>query len=339
MARTPKPWYRKDRQAWFVTINGERHNLGPDRKTAHLQFHDLMRKPYKPVVRPELVIALIDRFLDWVQKHRAVDTYIWYQSRLQLFASKYPELALEDVKPYHVQDWIDEFELSSGSKRNYARSIVRCMNWCEEQGLIDRSPLAHFKKPRGGKRDKVISAEEYAEILAAIRNDAFRDLVIFIWETGARASECLGIEDRHADLLESRIVFPIDEEKMERAPRIIYLNESAKAIIARRMCRGHIFRNSVGSPWTTNTVNCAFIALQIRMGRGASPSEAQIRSAAKKLAPTRLVKGKVVKKTEREKYVEARRKLMYLLACQNASKICLTNFRHTWCSQCVEKWT
>ena len=27
MPRQPRPWYRKDRDAWFVTIDGTRHNL------------------------------------------------------------------------------------------------------------------------------------------------------------------------------------------------------------------------------------------------------------------------------------------------------------------------
>ena len=48
MARTPKPWFREDRQSWFVTINGERINLGPDEEEAKRQFHELMARPPKP---------------------------------------------------------------------------------------------------------------------------------------------------------------------------------------------------------------------------------------------------------------------------------------------------
>ncbi len=42
MPRDPKPWFRKDRDAWFVTINGRRYNLGPERDAAHDRFHELM---------------------------------------------------------------------------------------------------------------------------------------------------------------------------------------------------------------------------------------------------------------------------------------------------------
>ncbi len=339
MARTSKPWYRKDRKAWFVTIEGERHNLGPDRKLAHQQFHELMRRPEKPAVQPSLLVVLGDRFLDWVEKHRSAKTYIWYQSRLQLFTKRYPTLQADCLKPFHIQEWIDSFDLSSGSKRNYARAVTRCMNWCEEQGLIERSPLAHFKKPRGGKRDKVISADEYAAIRQQIRNDDFRDLVMFIWETGARAAECLAIEPRHVDHTNSRIVFPVSEEKMERAPRIIYLNAAARGIVERRMTAGgkNVFSNTAGAAWTTESVNCAFISLQIRLGmasikkKGLAVSDDEVREFAATLQPQRKVRGKTVAKTERELLNEARRKLTYKLACLHASKVCLTNFRHTWC--------
>ena len=337
MSRIAKPWYRKERKAWFVTIQGERHNLGPDRKQAFQKFHELMRQPAKPVEQPDLLIVLIDRFLEWVETNRAPDTYLWYQSRLQLFATRYPDLRADCLKPFHVQQWIDSFRLSSGSKRNYARAITRCMNWCEEQGLIERSPLAHFKKPRGGKRDKVISADEYTKILLNIRNDDFRDLVMFIWETGARAAECLAIEPRHIDRPNSRIVFPVNEEKMERAPRIIYLNAAAQSIVDRRMNGRHIFTNTGGKPWTTEAVNCAFVGLQIRLGKsvikeqGLTVSEDEVKTFAATLQPTKRANGKPVAKSESELLMEARRKLTYKLACKHAPKVCLTNFRHTWC--------
>jgi hypothetical protein len=53
-------------------------------------------------------------------------------------------------------------ELSSGSKRNYCRSIVRCTNWAEEQGYVLRTPLAHFRQPPGGSKELVVTREQYA---------------------------------------------------------------------------------------------------------------------------------------------------------------------------------
>jgi integrase len=257
MARTPKPWFREDRQSWFVTIDGKRQNLGPDKTKAHQKFHELMSKPVqKRVVLPASVAVLVDQFLEWVQQHRAPDTYVWYQTRLQLFVRKWPDLLITELRPFHVQQWIDGYKVASGTKRNFARSIMRCMTWCEEQGLIDRSPIRFFKKPRGGKREQVISPAEYKAILGCFKRPFMRDLLTFAWETGARAAEILDIEDRHCDLINQRIIFPVDEEKMERAPRVIYLTETAERIIRRLMRQGKLFRNSDGLPWTTDAVNC-----------------------------------------------------------------------------------
>ncbi len=44
MARTPKPWFWKERGCWFVTIRGERKNLGPYKKQAIVAFHELMNR-------------------------------------------------------------------------------------------------------------------------------------------------------------------------------------------------------------------------------------------------------------------------------------------------------
>ena len=56
---------------------------------------------------------------------------------------------------------------------------------------------------------------------------------------------------------------------MQRIPRIIYLTDTAEKIVHRLALKcpeGTIFRNTDGRPWTTESVNCAFVALQTRMG-------------------------------------------------------------------------
>lgn len=43
--RDPEPWYRKDRDAWYVTIRGKRHRLASGREgrdKAKAAFHRLM---------------------------------------------------------------------------------------------------------------------------------------------------------------------------------------------------------------------------------------------------------------------------------------------------------
>ena len=78
MARTPRPWFWKKRQSWFVTIAGKRHNLGRDRHLAKQRFHELMAKPVKREVASDSVAAIIDSFLEWTKSNRSEATYGWY---------------------------------------------------------------------------------------------------------------------------------------------------------------------------------------------------------------------------------------------------------------------
>src|SRR5262249_35781110 len=155
-----------DRRAWFVTINGTRIDLGRDKKAAFETFHRLIAEPRRLAAPSGALVALIDLFLDWCQKHRAPDTYEWYRYRLQRFAEAQPTLAVRDLRPYHVQQWLDGLEgLSSGSKRNYCRAIKRALSWALRQGLIDANPIAHLEQPRAGKRERVVSQAEFDAML------------------------------------------------------------------------------------------------------------------------------------------------------------------------------
>lgn len=45
MPRFPKPWWRSERNAWFVQVGRRQVNLGPDREEAFAKYHELMRQP------------------------------------------------------------------------------------------------------------------------------------------------------------------------------------------------------------------------------------------------------------------------------------------------------
>jgi len=347
MPRHPKPWYWQARRCWCVTLHGVRHNLGPDKAAAFDQFHRLMTQPKeKRVVRGDSLVAIIDAFLEWSRKHRSPHTYEWYRYRLQRFAEIHPHLNASQLRPFHVQEWLNSLDgLSSGSRRNHCRAIKRTLQWAFQQGYVDHNPIAHLEQPAGGKREQVISPAEFETMLTLIPDQDFRDLLLVTWETGCRPQESLGVEARHVDLTHSRWVFPQTESK-GGIPRIVYLTGSALDITRRRMARfaqGKLFRNSNGQAWTTDAVNCAFIRLQIKMGRqemqkrGIEVKESAVRELARRLAPTRLAAGVPVAKSKSELFGEARRKLATRLACSLAQKYSLYALRHSWATHALER--
>lgn len=212
MARQPKPWFWKARNAWFVTIDGQRHNLGADKKLAQEQFFQLMRQPKQGRMAPQDLAAIIDTFLDWVQKNRAPDTYEWYRYRLQRFVEANPNLRAVDLRPFHVQQWVDGYpQFGATSRRNYLRSIRRCCSWALKQGYLENDPLTHLEIPAAERKDILITADEFAAIISFCRHQTFADLVTTTWEIGCRPQELLRVESRHVDLENCRWVFPRPE--------------------------------------------------------------------------------------------------------------------------------
>lgn len=347
MPRQPKPWFWKQRGQWVVNIDRKRHYLGPDRKQAFEAFYALMRQPAnRPRVSAESVAAIADAYLSWVEKHRSPDTYEWYRYRLERFCQRYPELTVGQIKPYHVQEWVDEYQIAKTTKRNYLRAVKRAFIWALKQGYIEANPIANLEVPSAEHREIVISEEEFERILQHAGHDSLRDLIIVTRETGCRPQESLRVEARHVDMVHKRWVFPISEAKGERVPRVVYLTDRAFEITQRAMSAypsGKLFRNSAGGAWSPDAVNCAFDRIQRRMAkeemnrRELVITKEQIAEFIPSLSPTKVALGKVVKKTQAELRHEAKRKLTERLARDLVPRYSLYAIRHSWATHALQR--
>lgn len=343
MPHYPKPFFRANRGLWYIQIDGHQHNLGPgsaedaDIKAAELKksLRDAPGEP-SPAVDSRTVIGLIQEFMAHVRANFADDTIEWYRYRLQLFvnyllAEDKGDLLISEFKPHYVQKWVNNFpDLSPGSKRNYIRAVQRVFNWGEELGYFDRSPIAKMKKPAGGKRERIISLSEYEDILAFTRNECFRDLLVVSWETGCRPQESLIVEARHVDLERCRWFIPKDEAKGRKHDRSVYLNDRALEITRRLMLanpRGTLFKNTDGADWTTDSVNCAFIQLQIRLG-------------SREIEPMKITRQRVPaeQKAAHRTAVAERKKVRHAAAREHGEKYCLYHFRHTWMNRLLRRF-
>lgn len=276
MSHYPKPFYREPRRLWYVQIDGKQINLGRDEAEAHRRYHELMAnrdtKPTVPEPRSDLVVNVLDAFLEWVQVNRAAKSYDWYQRHVQTFARSIPStLLISQLKPFHITTVCDQHPKWKANTRNgFCRAIQRAFRWAERQGRIDRSPVAVVEKPPTESKDIVVSTEEYATVMGLVREPRFRELLETAWESGARPQELRIIEAKHVDLEQARIVFPPKEAKGKKLYRVIYLTEEALVIVRRLVGEhptGTIFRNSEGAAWTKDAINCAFCRLQKKLGR------------------------------------------------------------------------
>ncbi len=345
MAHFPKPFFKKSRGLWYVEVDRKQVNLGADRDKAFKRYHQMMVQPRERRVETTSLAAIVDEFLEWVQKHRSAETYEWYRYRLQRFCERYPTLKSSDLRPFHVQRWVDSYDnLSRTSKRNYIRSVKRCLRWAVQQGLLATNPIEHLEAPGADRKETTVSLSEYETLISSIHDDALRELVITTWQTGCRPQESLRVEARHVEESRQRWVFPRSEAKGKRTPRVIYLTGEACEITRRRMAQfpdGPLFRNSAGKPWTTDAVNNALDRTRIRVFQKSSAYskqriKAEIESLLPQLKLTRIVSGQPVKKSRDELRTEARRKVLNKLAAESVPRYSLYALRHSWATRALQ---
>jgi integrase len=277
MARRPaKPWFRKDSQAWFICINGKQMNLGKEKEEAHRRFHEIMATnapPKKEELSVHLAVELIELFLQWTEAHRAPKTLKGYKDFLTSFVASLPDknIPTDKLKPIHVHNWVDAHPTwGDTSKRDAIVAVKRAFLWAEKIGYIERTPLPYIEKPQAHRRDNPISAEDFKTLLSHVKDQAFKDLLEFAWESGCRPQEARHIEAKHVNAERGRIEFPPGEAKGKMRWRFIYSTEKAAAIIGRLMKEhpeGKLFLNTRGRPWKNFAICNRFSKLKDKLGK------------------------------------------------------------------------
>ncbi|MCE9530572.1 MAG: site-specific integrase [Planctomycetes bacterium] len=363
MARTANPWYWEERQGWYVSIGGQRHFLGehpsgfpaPRKQRGKWNapapivtyFRALMSPTTSVVATVSLPISdVFERFLDWCQNNRSPRTYEWSRDHIQNFINSLPDKKMEtdDLKPFHVQQWVDaKVRWGPNQKRGAITAIQRAFSWAEKMGHILKSPVRNVEKPAAKRREQVLTPSEFQSLLSNVRDDCFRDVLEFCWETGARVQEVRLVEAAHFKPERGRIDIPPTEAKGKKRWRIIYLTKHAEEIVRRLVLKhseGPIFRNSDGMPWQAQAFNNRFCRLQQRFGREilgvVKLNPAQVEAFAQTLKQEKKVGGRILPKNKNELLREARKKLIIKRATKKGVKYALTAIRHSFATRLLE---
>jgi integrase len=285
MARKPRPWYRSDRNQWFVTVNGTRHLLGDhpadaarpqqSKKTSQWnppkvisdKFHALMADEPE-TVSADTIWGICDLFLDHIQKNRAEATYGWYKDRLQYFKDAIPNMLTDRLEPDRVQDWLDTKDWAPGYTRGIITAIKAAFRWAARLRKIRRNPLDGLTKPEATLPEEFLTDEEFKTLLSFVKDEPFRDILRLMRHTGARPQELVKLEARHVfdgycQLLKS-------ESKGKKKERIIFLDDEAQKIVNKWLANnpeGVILRNYHGKPWKANAFACRFKRLEEKVGK------------------------------------------------------------------------
>jgi integrase len=253
------PWYRKDRDGWFVQVDGKRYNLKvkgkENREEALSRFYALMASRGGPTAAPTAsnstegkgnatapltVGGLIAKRLSFIENNKAKGTLAFHKPILKQF-----ELFLgedhdaQSIKPARLQEFLDtgrtkvsrkfnqrrtiqtDRPWTATTKSRYVCSIKGCWHWAVEMEEVERNPFAKFRAPSPERDERVLTSEEYEGLLTA----ATPSLSLFLRfqrATGCRPHELRLLCPRHLDRVNHRWVFPTSESKGRRKPRVIY---------------------------------------------------------------------------------------------------------------------
>jgi integrase len=281
MARHPHPWYRKDRDAWFVTVNGRRVKLADgkaNRRKALDAFHKLMiGSPGSTQAGGGFTVAeTVDQFLAAVRPPRIAErSWEQYESYLKPFAQRWPNLLAGEAAPMHVTDWLAGHPgwASPTTQFNAITAVKRCWKWAFDEGRIAANHISKCRKPTPRTRATIPDPEGVQAMLDGILSPYFRDFMTFLYETGCRPSEAIRLTAHHLELDDGARVARIRGKTTGKTGkfRIIYMSDRAAEIVkrlARQHPRGLLFRNEDGNGWTRYAINNQMMRLRHRTGLG-----------------------------------------------------------------------
>jgi integrase len=286
--RQPKPWFRASKNAWYVELHAKKIRLGshpdgapPPKKTASGwnappaildAFYKLMATDPANLPKADklAVRVLCDLFLEHSHTHHAADTYANYRHFLQSFCDAYGTLLAADIKPFHVSRWLDDHPSWKGGRRHGIIAVKRAFSWADEQGVLSPNPVKKIKAGRAKRRTRILSPEELAEILGAIRDKAFKRFMQAMLDTGCRPSEVARVKAAHVDLAAG--VWRLPEHKTAKKTqkhRVVYLTPALVDLSRELMAEqpeGPLFRGPRrNSPFTKQAIRCRFRRLRAKL--------------------------------------------------------------------------
>jgi integrase len=286
--RQPKPWFYASKSAWYVEHHAKKIRLGshpegapPPKKSATGwnvpssildAFYKLMATDPANLPKPDKlqVRVLCDLFLEHSKTNHANDTYVNYKHFLQSFCDSYGTMLAADIKPFHVSRWLDAHPKWNGGRRHGIIAVRSAFSWADKEGVLSPTPLRKLKAERANRRTRILTPAEVGEITGAIRDEAFRQFMKAMLQTGCRPSEVARVTAKNVDL--DAGIWRLDQHKTAKKthkPRIIYLTQEMVDLSKQLMEKhpeGPLFQCPRGkNGFTRQNIRCRFRRLRAKL--------------------------------------------------------------------------
>ena len=262
MRTSDKPWYRKERKAWFVTLGGKQIRLSEDRAEAKRKWLKLMAEGEQP--KDRWLSDCVEHYLPTL----VPDTRRTREPVLNAFMDHIGPIRVAKLTKRHVRGYLKP-GWSASTTRSHIKTILACLNRAVKDGLIADNPVKDIEKPAWERREKILTSDDLAKLLAAA-NEPFKTLLKAMSESGCRPSEICGL--RVEDCFPGDNVWLVANKTKNQTgikKRPIYLTDELAELtrtLAGSRTEGHLFRNRNGDPWTPDTIRLRFARLRKNLG-------------------------------------------------------------------------
>ena len=273
------PWYRASRDAWYVRVDGKQVRLAKgkaNKKAAIEAFHRLMALGPGGLPKTQEITAahVCDLFLTWSEKHHDAKTFGWYKSFLNSFCKheRVGVLPASQLKVFHVTRWLDAHPGWVGARRNAVICVKRAFNWATAEGILKENPLRGLRKPPANRRERIVTAEEWEQLFAAVVDQEFKDFLTAMRETGCRPGEVRKVTAENVNL--ELGVWVLEHHKTRKKtglPRVVYLTPTMIELCRKLIAlwpTGPIFRGPKrkgSKPFSRNALRCRFRRLRLKL--------------------------------------------------------------------------
>lgn len=257
MATSSRPWFRKSKGRWFVTLDGKQISLGVtdpnDVAAAWAALQRLLASGSVTLTAPSTEtgakgISVADAVAAWLSEScEGVQpaTVTIYRKHAASFVAAFPGRTIDaSLTAKEVRDSSVRPEWSDSYRRQYldvATSILRSAKW----------PHELKKKPRKVSAGSgcLLTEDQHRLILDTVRGDMVPYLRVQ-WELGSRPQELAGLMLEMVKWADGIAVLTEHKNASKTGrPRTLYFSTAAMAVLERQRARygsGLAFRGSKG---------------------------------------------------------------------------------------------
>ncbi|MEG0614121.1 MAG: tyrosine-type recombinase/integrase [Oscillospiraceae bacterium] len=218
---------------------------------------------------------------NWVENYKVGNvrdsTLKNYKYAIQLIKSHYENMDIKEIFEMNLQCLLKDLYLDNFSKSTI-RLVKLTLNQAFQKAIkshfIIENPAEDIKVPlmAAEKQIDAISAEEETIVINFCKGEMYRDVSIFLLNTGVRKSEFVNL--KWCDFQKSENNVKIVKSKTKNGIRKVPLNSVALQIVLRQpKINEYIFNCRFGRPFTKTILRRLFEGLERKTGIKMTPHQ------------------------------------------------------------------